>query len=72
MLTRRLPPTHRLPIPLPAGRSGNAPALAFYAKVGYTPDEIDPTLIAEEDGWEDVDENGEDSKPDYRILSRVL
>lgn len=50
----------------------NAPALAFYTKRGYTPDEIDPTRIAEEDEWEDVDEDGEPRSPDYRILSKVL
>ncbi|GMK56001.1 hypothetical protein CspeluHIS016_0210570 [Cutaneotrichosporon spelunceum] len=52
--------------------ANNNSALAFYAKAGYTPDEIDPTRIAEEGGWEDVDSDGEDRRPDYRILSKLL
>ncbi|CAK9781883.1 acyl-CoA N-acyltransferase [Cutaneotrichosporon oleaginosum] len=52
--------------------ANNTAALAFYAKAGYTPDEIDPTRIAEEGGWEDVDSDGEQRRPDYRILSKLL
>ncbi|BEI85860.1 hypothetical protein CcaverHIS002_0601470 [Cutaneotrichosporon cavernicola] len=52
--------------------TNNTAALAFYAKAGYTPDEIDPTRIAEEGGWEDVDSDGEDRRPDYRIISKLL
>ncbi|BEJ15547.1 hypothetical protein CspHIS471_0501520 [Cutaneotrichosporon sp. HIS471] len=52
--------------------ANNTAALAFYAKAGYTPDEIDPTRIAEEGGWEDVDSDGEDRRPDYRILSKLV
>ncbi|TXT13362.1 hypothetical protein VHUM_00729 [Vanrija humicola] len=53
--------------------ASNTPALRFYAKAGYTPDEIDPTRMADDDdGWEDVDADGEVRRPDYRILSKVL
>jgi hypothetical protein len=65
-----------LPYSLPLSRSlhppGNTTALGFYAKAGYTPDEIDPTRVADEDGWEDLDENGEENHCDYRIMSKVL
>lgn len=55
-----------------AHTADNTQALTFYAKAGYTPDEIDPTRIAEEGGWEDVDSDGEQRRPDYRILSKPL
>ncbi|RSH91021.1 hypothetical protein EHS25_010197 [Saitozyma podzolica] len=54
----------------------NDPALSFYAKQGYTPDEIDPTRMEEEEEWEDVGSNPEEEdgsqRADYRILSKVL
>jgi hypothetical protein len=53
--------------------------LRFYAKHGYTPDEIDPTRILEERGddeWEQVgsdpEEEDEGNVADYRILSKTL
>lgn len=67
----QLPPRPSLGLSL-LMRADNTHALAFYTKAGYSPDEIDPTRIAEEDGWEDVDEDGEDRRPDYRILSKAL
>jgi len=55
----------------------NVDALAFYNRQGYTPDEIDPTRVADEedDEWEDVGSDGEVQKQggaDYVILSKVL
>lgn len=46
--------------------TGNSAALAFYEQVGYTPDEIDPTRVAEEEDWEEEEDR------DYRILSKLL
>lgn len=48
-------------IPLTAA---NTSALAFYDRQGYTPDEIDPTRCAEEEG--------EQADYSYRILSKEL
>ncbi|WRT67900.1 uncharacterized protein IL334_004874 [Kwoniella shivajii] len=54
----------------------NQSALSFYTKQGYTPDEIDPTRMAEEEDWtddEDEDGNEEDEDTrDYVILSKSL
>ncbi|WOO77559.1 N-alpha-acetyltransferase 40 [Vanrija pseudolonga] len=53
--------------------ASNTTALHFYTKAGYTADEIDPTRMADdEEGWEDVGEDGEVRRPDYRILSKEL
>lgn len=42
----------------------NTSALGFYKRQGYTPDEIDPTRCAEEEG--------EEADYSYRILSKEL
>ena len=76
ILRRHAPSTHALALASSltslTRSAGNTAALSFYTKSGYTPDEIDPTRIADEDGWEDLDENGEEKHCDYRILSKVL
>ncbi|WWC88503.1 uncharacterized protein L201_003414 [Kwoniella dendrophila CBS 6074] len=54
----------------------NESALAFYAKQGYTPDEIDPTRMNEEKSTDsdDMEEGSDtsDEEVDYRILSKSL
>jgi hypothetical protein len=58
---------------------GNVKALRFYSRIGYEPDEIDPTRMDEgEDDGEDKNEDKDDgievgaqeSAVDYRILSK--
>lgn len=44
--------------------AANTSALGFYKRQGYTPDEIDPTRCAEEEG--------EEAGYSYRILSKEL
>ena len=36
----------------------------------YEPDEIDPTLMADEEEWEDVGSDERHDVVDYRILSK--
>nr|XP_031864304.1 uncharacterized protein CI109_000217 [Kwoniella shandongensis]KAA5531376.1 hypothetical protein CI109_000217 [Kwoniella shandongensis] len=55
----------------------NTTALNFYTKHGYTPDEIDPTRMAEDEEYDsESEEDGgtdeEDSEVDYVILSKDL
>lgn len=44
--------------------AANTSALGFYKRQGYTPDEIDPTRCAKEEG--------EEAEYSYRILSKEL